>query len=40
MLWIWNNEIEKAYKSSTEYPYTLHAVIIHEGEALSGHYYW
>jgi adenylosuccinate lyase len=33
------NEIEKAYKESTEYPYVLHAVIIHEGEALSGHYY-
>ena len=34
------NEIEKAYKSSTEFPYVLHAVIIHEGEAMTGHYYW
>lgn len=33
------NQIEKAYKSSTEYPYVLHAMIIHTGEAISGHYY-
>jgi len=32
-------EIGKAYKSSTDFPYVLHAVIIHEGEAMSGHYY-
>lgn len=33
------NNIEKAYKDSTEFPYQLHAVIIHEGDAMSGHYY-
>ena len=33
------NQIERAYKSSTEYPYVLHAIIIHSGEAISGHYY-
>jgi hypothetical protein len=33
------NDLDKAYKSSTDFPYVLHAIIIHEGEAMSGHYY-
>ena len=34
-----SNTINKAYKNSCDYPYELHAIIIHEGDAMSGHYY-
>jgi hypothetical protein len=34
-----NAEIEQTYKHMNHTPYYLHAVIVHDGSAQSGHYY-
>ena len=34
-----NTEIQKTYKHMTKYPYHLHAICIHDGNAQSGHYF-
>ena len=34
-----NTEIQKTYKHMTKYPYYLHSICIHDGNAQSGHYF-
>lgn len=33
------NEVDNAFKEYKNFPYYLHAILIHDGNAESGHYY-
>jgi ubiquitin carboxyl-terminal hydrolase 25/28 len=33
------NEVDNAFKEYKNFPYYLHAILVHDGNAESGHYY-